>query len=137
MFPTLGLGITKNVEPNEYLLVSQYEIYVKLARNDYTRMFRYNDTLDDYNISIGINNIKRLGEFAGIGYHFELGYEFIKSPVFKYGFSITTMDLRSNISLFYERVSHPNLTNHKGNNVSGFAGVMLKINPSDYFTKHK
>lgn len=137
MFPTLGIGITKNIEENNYLLVSQYEIYVKIARNNYTKMFRYNDTLKDYNITLGINNIKRLGDFAGIGYHFELGYEFIQSPVFRYGVSITTMDLKSNLSFFYERVSYPNLTNYKGKDTSGFVGIMLKINPSDYFIKHK
>ena len=137
MFPTLGIGITKNVESEKFLMLSQYEVTLKLARNNFEKALKYNDNIKDYNITIGINNIKRLGDFAGIGYHFDIGYEFINSIVFRYGFSITTMDLKTNLSFFYERVSHPNLTNYKGKDTSGFVGVMLKINPSDYFIKHK
>lgn len=137
MFPTLGGGITKNVESQKFWILSQYEITLKIARNNFENTLKYNDNIKDYNITIGINNIKRLGEFAGIGYHFDIGYEFIQSVVFKYGISITTMDLKSNLSFFYERVSHPNLTDYKGKDTSGFVGIMLKINPSDYFIKHK
>ena len=134
MFPTLGIGVTKNVEHQELWLLSQFEVLVKIARHDYNNIFRYNDNLSYYNYTIGINNIKRLGEFAGLGYHFDIGSNnTFKNVIIKYGVSVTTMDLRTNLSIYYERISNP-LNNDK---TSGFVGLAFKINPSDYFNKHK